>query len=172
MNTLLIILLVLCLVGMAVIIIYTLVIPKVLSNSFENNLKQYLDKNQIPYQLESSKNRLFNLELSINDTNYLIKIINIPNNAEVQINNVTTWEVKYGAGNHPGKAQPNRKYLSGISGFMNYKPAPHEKRIVVLTPVSKKIVMYINESEIVFVTPTTNVYGVNIINMDDFQIFK
>lgn len=172
MNTFLIIILAACLIGLALIIIYTLIIPKVLSNSFENNLKQYLDNNQISYNLEPSKNRLFNLELTINETIYLLKIINIPNNAEVQVNNMTTWEVKYGAGNHPGKAQPNHKYLSGIAGFMNYKPQTNEKRIVVMTPKSKKIVMYINECEIVFVTPTTNVYGVNIINMDDFQIFK
>ena len=54
---------------------------------------------------------------------------------------------------------------------MNYQ-TNEVTRVVVLIPESKQTVMYINECEIIFVTPTTNVYGIRIMNCNDFTLFK
>ena len=69
----------------------------------------------------------------------------------IKINNKTTWEIKYGGGNNPGKSDPYSKYLNqNIDCFMKLETKEDEQKVVVLIPKSKKIVMYINECEIVF----------------------
>ena len=69
---------------------------------------------------------------------YFVKVIVIPKYAEIIINSKTTWELRYGAGNTPGKIQPIKKYLPGIAPFMNYPVDEQTKKIAVLTPDAKK----------------------------------
>lgn len=161
-------------IGVVILIFITISIIKPIKhkNSFESSLKEFLEKNyQENYEFQKSTNSLYNYDLKILDKKFALKIIPIPSYAEVQINNKVTWEIKYGAGATPGRAQPNKKYLSGIAGFMNYQ-TNEVTRVVVLIPESKQTVMYINECEIIFVTPTTNVYGIRIMNCNDFTLFK
>lgn len=165
---------ILIIIGLLFLIFVTISIVKPIKqkNSFESSLKEFLNKaypNE--YTFEKSNNPLYQYDLKINDDKFILKTVSIPSYAEVQINNKVTWEIKYGAGKTVGKAQPNRKYLSGIAGFMNYQNQDVTK-VVVLIPESKQTVMYINECEIEFVTPQTNVYGTRIINYHDFTLFS
>lgn len=152
-------------------IIYTIVSPMKQRGSYETNLKNALNELG-EHELTKVKNVPYDFNLKINNKEYLIKTITVPSFAEVQVNSKTTWEIKYGAGDVPGKAQPFKKYLSNISQFMHLKPNDNQIKVVVVIPRAKKIVMYINECEIVFVTPQTNVHGTRIINCDDFSLFK
>ena len=164
---------ILIILGLIILVFVTISIVKPIKhkNNFETSLKEFLDK-EYPnnYTFEKSSNPLYQYDLNINDNNFVLKIVSIPSFAEVQINNKVTWEIKYGAGKTVGKAQPNKKYLTGIAGFMNYQNQKVTK-VVVLIPESKQTVMYINECEIEFVTPKTNVYGVRIINWNDYTLF-
>ena len=161
-------------VGIVVIIIlilfFFLSTPVANKGSWVSELTKKLNSENIAHQIDNSNNPIFDYKLTILDKVYLIKLLGIPSYAEVQINNVTTWEVKYGAGKNPGKTQPFKKYVHGIEDFMNYKQNENEIRVVVLSPNAKKITKYINECEIVFVTSKTNVYGVRVINEDDFSL--
>ena len=132
--------------------------------------KKLVEKN-IEYQLFNAKNQNYDYELLIDDKKYLIKMLGIPAYSEVQINNIVTWEIKFGAGKNPGKVQPFKKQAQGIEGFMNLKPTNGEIRVVIISPDAKKITKYINECEIVFVNSKTNVYGVRVINESDFSLF-
>ena len=152
------------------IIIYTIVSPIKNRSTYETNLKTQLDKLG-NYELEKPKNVPYDYLVKINNKEFLIKTISVPNHAEVQVNSKTTWEIKYGAGDVPGKAQPFKKYLSNISQFMHYKNNDNQVKVVVVIPKAKKLVMYINECEIVFITPQTNVHGTRVINCDDYSIF-
>ncbi len=165
---------ILIIVGIMILIFITISIIKPIKhkNSFESSLKEFLESNYHEhFKLQKSNNSLYNYELEIYDHKFVLKTISIPSYAEVQINNKVTWEIKYGAGATPGRAQPNKKYLSGIAGFMNYQNNEALK-VVVLIPESKQTVMYINECEIILVTPMTNVYGIRIMNCNDFTLFK
>ena len=62
--------------------------------------------------------------------------------------------------------------LKDISEFMNLKVQENEIKLVIATPHPKKIVKYINECEIVFVTPYTDVYGTRLIGLGNTQIFE
>lgn len=140
-------------------------------NNFENNLKAFLEKEYTNYSFNKCTSKPFDYTLEIENKKFLIKTISIPAYAEVQINSKTTWEIKYGAGPTPGKAQPHKKYLSGIASFMNYYEE-NTTKVVVVIPESKQTVMYTNECEIVFVDYKTNVHGTRVINCNDFEIFK
>ena len=162
-------------IGIIVIIIlllfFFLTTPVANKGGWTSELSKKLCSENIEHKIENSNNSIYDYKLTISDKVYLVKLLGIPSYAEVQINNVTTWEVKYGAGKNPGKTQPFRKYVHGIESFMNFKPEENEIRVVVLTPTAKKITKYINECEIVFVSSKTNVYGVRVINEDDYSLF-
>lgn len=153
------------------IIFFSIFGPIKQKNTFENNLKAFLEKEYSNFSFSKNTTEPYDYDLKIENHKYLIKTISIPSYADVQINNKTTWEIKYGAGPTPGKAQPHKKFLSGISSFMNYNTNDATK-VIVIIPESKQTVMYINECEIVFVDYTTNVYGTKVINCNDFTLFK
>lgn len=153
------------------LIIWSIVSPLKLKNEFETNLKDFLIK-EGAHTLLKEKNKPYDYTLEIHNTKYLLKLVSIPEHALLQINNKNTWEVKYGAGEQIGKAQPYSKYLSTIQDFMKYKQNDGEVKVAIIIPKAKEIVMYINECEIEFVTYKTNVYGTRIINCNDFTIFK
>lgn len=143
-----------------------------------------IQKKKIIKDLESfSKNNQLNVQPSINRSAYdlaitnqqitfLVKIVIIPSFSEIQINNVSTWEVKYGAGEKAGKVQPHKRYLTEIIPLMKYEAKTTEQKVFIFSPSPKKIVKYVNENEIDFVTSTSNVYGARIIGEGKYQIFK
>lgn len=153
------------------IILFSIITPMKQRNNYEGRLRSFLEQKG-EFELEKSKVSSYDYHLKLNEKEYFIKTISVPNYAEVQVNSKTTWEIKYGAGDNPGKAQPLKKYASNIGPFMALKTEPNQIKVAVIMPRSKKIVMYINECEIVFVTPQTNVHGTRIINCDDFSLFK
>lgn len=147
-----------------IVFIYSVRLPKSEVNKkirhYENHLKTKYTNVQIS-RLDTDKS-VINVVFS-NNNSYFIKFVYIPNYSQIQINNKSTWELKYGADNTPGKHQPHRRYLNEIATFMNEDYVG--KKIVAFTNNPKEIVKYINESEIIIVNPSTDVYGANLISV-------
>lgn len=101
---------------------------------------------------------------------YVFFIENIPTNTTIQINNKTTWEMKISNNSSTGASHQNSKILASIIKFMNFET--DDKKIIIFTPDPKKIVMYINECEIIIVNSKTNVYGTNIILVNEIDKLK
>lgn len=163
-----------CIIVIIVFVVTLILItkrPAIKTSNWVNNIQLELQKNKVNYKLFKSDISFYDYTLEVNDRTFLIKLLYVPNYSEVQINNVVTWEIKFGAGKNPGKVQPFKKLATGIEGFMNYKPDNKEIKVVVITPNAKKITKYINECEIVFVDSKTNVYGARVINEDDYSLF-
>lgn len=152
------------------------VVIAVLTNNENNKSKEiqnYLNKIQeLGYNISNEENKPYDYLISNENTTFIVKLIKIPEYSEIQINNKVTWEVKYGAGNTVGKAQPYKKYLKEIEPFMNLDVDNSFTKVVIATPKPKKMVKYINECEIVFVTPKTDVYGVKLISLNDLTLFN
>lgn len=146
--------------------------PKIKTKKLIESLTFYLNKLNTKYDLTILKKDTYDIDLKINDKHYVIKILIVPEYSEIQINSRVTWEVKYGAGNTPGKAQPHRRYLTEISEFQKKDFDENIIKLVLINPKPKKIVKYINECEIIFVKSSTDVYGSKIITKDNFDIFK
>lgn len=147
-----------------IVFIYNVRLPKSEVNKkirhYENHLKTKYTNVQIS-RLDTDKS-VINVVFS-NNNSYFIKFVYIPNYSQIQINNKSTWELKYGAGNTPGKHQPHKRYLNEIATFLNEDYVG--KKIVAFTNNPKEIVKYINESEIIIVNPSTDVYGANLISV-------
>ena len=109
-------------------------------------------------------------EINAENNKYLFFIYFIPLNTTVQINSSTTWELKIANSSSAGASHTKTRYLNNISNFMNIKT--EAKKIIIFTPSPKKVVMYINECEIINVDAKTNVYGTNIIRIDDISKLK
>lgn len=153
-------------------LIYKGITPKIKRKKIIENLDEYLKKQNNPYTLEILTNDIYDLDLKVNNKHYAIKLLIVPDYSEIQINNRSTWEVKYGAGNTPGKPQTHKRYLNEISSFQAKDFEYEITKVVLIYPKPKKIVKYINECEIVFVTPKIDVYGSRIITTDNFGVFK
>ena len=165
---------VVCVIVIIILIIGIIIItkrPTPKTNNWADNIQREFIKNNIEYKLCKSNQSFYDYDLNINDKSYLIKLLYVPSYSEVQINNVTTWEIKFGAGKNPGRVQPFKKLATGIEDFMNHKPDGKTIKVVVVSPNAKKITKYINECEIVFVDYKTNVYGTRVINEDDYALF-
>lgn len=152
--------------------IWITLLPKMKRKKAISTFLEYLNKSNLTYSLKEGNQLFYDFRLEMFDSIYYIKFLILPSFSEVQVNNKTTWEVKYGAGNTPGKAQPKKRYLVEIVDFMKMDIESNAQKFVILSPKPKKIVKYINESEIVFVKPTTDVYGAHLIDEGQFRLFK
>ncbi|MCM1259415.1 MAG: hypothetical protein NC182_00535 [Prevotella sp.] len=152
--------------------IWSSFLPKIKRKKAIEAFTTYLNKSNMTYSLQEGNQQFYDLYLELQGSVYYIKFLLLPSYSEVQINNRTTWEVKYGAGKTPGKVQPKKRYLTEIVDFMKADIESTAQKIVILSPKPKKIVKYINESEIVFVKSTTDVYGAHLIDEGQFRLFK
>lgn len=158
----------------SIIIIVIIVLVAISNNkSKECAFSEFQSKiKELGYEIENVQNSSYNYIIKNEQITFLVKLINIPQYAEIQINNKTTWEIKYGAGNTLGKAQPYSKYLKDITTFVNLQPSNNEIKVVIASPHPKKMVKWINECEIVFIDPYTDVYGLRLISYKDLRLFK
>lgn len=128
------------------------------------DIEKILKESNIDYTLNLSENKNYTLDLTINNVTYTTLVLPIEKFAEVTINNFNTWEMHYGAGDKPGKAQPFKTKIVEIPGFMNVEK---ENKLVIIQPNAKQIVYWKNENEIVDVLPHNKIYNVNIVNIRD-----
>lgn len=147
------------------------ILPIIKRKKLIEKLENYLKKVNINHEFKVLNHDIYDIDLSINNKKYVIKIVIVPEYSEIQINSKETWEVKYGAGNNPGKIQPHKRYLNEISTFQKTNFPNGEIKLILFSPKPKKIVKYINECEIVFVNSSTDVYGSKVITEDNFGIF-
>lgn len=138
--------------------------PKYILKDIEKLLKD----NQIDYQINSPENKDYTFKLTVENQEYTVLVLPIEKFAEVTINNFNTWEMHYGAGDRPGKAQPFKTKIAEIPTFMNLEA---DNKLVLIQPDAKQIVYWKNENEIVFVEPNTKVYGINVLNVTDLPKF-
>lgn len=150
------------------LIVIQIIYKKLLKKNYLTNLKSQLDMTGLFYSINRLDKNTYHLLLD--KMNYYLFIEILPNHSQLQINNKTTWELRTGGGQDYGKAPNKISLLTSIVPFMNKDF--DGKKVVVILPKTKKIVMYINECEMIVVNSKTNVHGCNIINGDDFSLFK
>ena len=96
-----------------------------------------------------------------NDQKYFIKFLFVKRNCEIQINNPTTWQCFY-------NKMKSSKYIKNLKSFLNLK---NDNKVIVLFGKVKNIKLVINESEMIIVTPNTNVHGLRVIKNIDLENF-
>ncbi len=96
-----------------------------------------------------------------NGQKYFIKFLFVKRNCEIQINNQTTWQCFY-------NKMKSSKYIKNLKSFLNLKK---DKKVIILLGKVKNIKLVINESEMIIVTPKTNVYNLNVIKKSEIRNF-
>ena len=114
------------------------------------------------------KNHVDNADFSIktDDKVFLVKVINVKKNCDLQINNIDTFMMYTKTLSKTFKV----KKIPNLTKFMKSKKG---NRIIILSTKAKTIKKVINECEMVMVDENTDVYGVHILNYNNYSyLFK
>ena len=130
----------------------------------KNKLLYNISKSNLSYTLTKEKKDGCDYKLLINGKEFYIKVVIVPKNCDLQINNIDTWVCYIKASSDSMKT----KLVNNLSSFMN---SSLDNRIVILSKKAKTIKKVINECEMIMVKPETDVYKINIINFDKIGEF-
>jgi hypothetical protein len=118
------------------------------------------NKNSYDYILENDKRALF------------IKVVTVPTNSQITINNVSTWKLSWGGDpSKLGRSYPNSSYMAEVSDFIKVKYEEDKEiiKLILIYPHTEKILRYINESELEIITPDKTPYGYKVSNFKNFD---
>ena len=99
------------------ITIYQGILPKIKRKKLIQKVENYLKKLGKDYTLKILEKDIYDIDLVVENKHLVIKILIVPDYSEIQVNSKETWEVKYGAGDTPGKVQPHKRFLNEVSTF-------------------------------------------------------
>ena len=91
--------------------------------------------------------------------NYYIKVIPNYNDYEITINNSIKWQIRR------SYTDESLNFVPGVEEFIRYDFAKENKenrKVFIIYPSSKSLLKYVNECEMEFVTPDTDIYGTKV----------
>ena len=95
---------------------------------------------------------------------FYIKVVPNFSNHEICINNSVKWQIRKSFGDD------SLNFVEGIENLMRMEfSEKNAKKLYIIYPNAKALLKYINECEMVFVKPETDVYGATVIS---FQALK
>lgn len=148
------------------------VIGKIRSNNMQKNILQTIkdnlkNKNIEAYDLVCEKNRAYDIKLSTKSFVYYIKIIKNFSNDEICVNSKYKWQLRSSAFDN------TLRLVSDIENLMNLEIQPDPRRLIrkiyLIYPSCSNLLKYINECEMIFIYPDTDVYGTNIITYKEIK---
>lgn len=110
-----------------------------------------------------SNNKAFDYEMNYNDKIYLVKLIYNPKEYEINVNSKNYWQINKGI----VSSRKTGEKLEGVYDLINFnvKENCYEGKVVklyVIYPNSKSLLKVINECEMEFIKPKTDIYGCKI----------
>lgn len=89
---------------------------------------------------------------------YLIKVIPNMVNEEICVNNSVKWQLRRSFNDE------SMRFVENVEGLMRLDCDSKFKKLYIIYPNARSLLKYINECEMVFVNPDTDVYGANIVS--------
>jgi len=142
-----------------------------LKNRSVNNVIIALEKNlsNTPesFIIKRFKTKYSDIICESDNSLFYVKILFNPSNSEICVNNKTLWQVR----KHKGDNKV--AFLKEVSPLMNINLTEKNiqkkqvKKIFLIYRDTRSLLMYINESEMVFVEPRTDVYGATVITYNE-----
>lgn len=149
-------------------IILNILYKKHLIKKIINQICSHLNSKHQNVRIEKYNNNIYKLETDLKK--YCFFIETIPTNSTIQINNIKTWEIRKSKNSDIGTQNYSTRQLESINRYMDLNVVG--QKIIIFIPTPKKIVMYINECEMIIVNSKTNVYGTNIIKVEEINKLK
>ena len=159
---------------LALVLIIGLIILSVAISKHKTK-KMYDDVNNLLLSIakENSNNKVTKIspksdeyskyEFTLETTNYFyyIKVVDNRKNSEICVNNSVKWQLRKTI------MDESMNFVSGIEGLMRMDPSivndKPTKKLYIIYPNARSLLKYINECEMEFVHPHTDVYGSNVI---------
>lgn len=98
-----------------------------------------------------------------------VKYISVPAYSLLTINSKVTWKVSYGGNpNKPGRIYPNERFLTELKPFLRAQSEEAVKIVILYGKVEKKV-MYLNESELEILAPTSKPHGIYVLTLAEMK---
>ena len=157
--------LIIALVIFAIIIIAVIFLNKHKNTKKKNDITALFAEacrlqNVTDYKLDYVKKDAYDFYYEDSKNIYYIKIVNNPLNKEICVNNAIKWQLR----THGAIDEMN--FVEGIDGLMRMdlkKQGKEQHKLYIVYPTARALLKVINECEMIFIYPDTNVYGANII---------
>ena len=125
------------------------------------------------YKLELSNHPAYDYYIENDNYKYFVKLIINTNNQEICVNNAIKWQLRNGL------HDKGLRFVEGVESLMRMDINPNGKevkKLFIIYPNSRALLKVINECEMIFVNPKTDIYGANIITYkqleEDFDLIK
>ena len=151
------------------IIVKAIVMPRVKKKKAEELLSKYEEKG---YKLSIGNKHNYDYILENEEIALFIKLITVPTNSQITINNVSTWLLSWGGDpNKLGRSYPNERFMAEVIDFIkaDYREDKTIIKLILVYPHTEKILRYINESELEIITPDKTPYGYKVSNFNNFD---
>lgn len=118
--------------------------------------------NKKEYRLEWMKKEVYDLYFEGDESIYYVKVLDKLTGKEVCINNALKWQIReYGL-------EQSMHFVEGIEGLMRMDWTPNsskrQHKLFLIYPNARALLKVINECEMAFIYPDTDVYGTQVIN--------
>ena len=108
--------------------------------------------------------------MNLDDKKYLIKMIYHPKSYEININSKKYWQVNRGIVSSRKSGEQMKKVYDLINFDLKENEYPKNTiKLYVIYPFSKRLLKVINECEMIFIKPNTDIYGCRIINYNSLE---
>ena len=122
-----------------------------------NSLKIKSRENE--FEIKKSNDKSYDYIFKTPNNVFYIKIIPNFSNYEICINNSVKWQIRKSFGDD------SLNFVEGVEDLMRMEFSERNaKKLYVIYPNAKALLKYINECEMVFVKPETDVYGASVVS--------
>ena len=155
-------------VGLAVLtgfIVGIILINRYKNNKRKNDIISIFDSackvyNVTDYKIEHVKKDAYDFYYEDPKNIYYIKIVNNPMNKEICVNNAIKWQLRTHG------SVDEMTFVEGIDGLMRMdlkRQGKKQYKLYIVYPTARALLKVINECEMTFIYPDTDVYGTRII---------
>ena len=133
-------------------------------------LKEYVEKDIENNSLEKSLVPDYDYIFTTKDAKIYIMLVSNFTEGEICINAPTKWQVRR------NYEDTSLHFVPRVDRLMRFEPPYEEgkktKRLYIIYPATRSLLRYINECEMEFVRPTTDVNGTNVISYSELLDHK
>lgn len=138
-----------------------------MNQSIESILNQIVSKDKDNFSFKKTENKkgdvpTYDYTLETNKYRYFIKVVPNDNNQEICVNNSVKWQLRKSFNDESMRFVPDIEHLMRLDLPISENNKIN-KKLYIIYPNARSLLKYINECEMEFVHPNTDVYGTNII---------
>lgn len=130
-----------------------------------NLLHEVFNTKSEGFKLEYSEDKAYDFYYENAKNIIFIKIVFNFDKEEICVNNKVKWQLKKNKNDH------RERYVQNIEPLMNkvFESNKKVQKIFIVYEDSRSLLKYINESELIFITPKVDVYGSKVITYNELK---